>query len=207
MRMSFSVDANPDISAVILAGGRARRMGGQDKGLIEVNGRAMVDYVIRALRPQVGELMINANRNLNQYARLGNCRVISDELADFIGPLAGMASAMKHCKTPYLMAVPCDCPLITSDLAARLHHTLAKNNSDVSSAHDGDRLQPVFALMRCTLLPNLMDYLEAGHRKIDRWYETQRFSQSDFSDQPNMFLNINTPQDRDRLETEMSKTT
>ena len=146
--MSLSLGTNSDISAVILAGGRARRMGGQDKGLIEVNGRAMVDYVIQALRPQVAELMINANRNFDQYERLGNCRVISDELDGFIGPLAGMASAMRNCRTPYLMAVPCDCPLITSDLATRLLRTLEQNNSDVSSAHDGDRLQPVFALLR-----------------------------------------------------------
>ena len=205
--MSLSLGTNSDISAVILAGGRARRMGGQDKGLIEVNGRAMVDYVIQALRPQVAELMINANRNFDQYERLGNCRVISDELDGFIGPLAGMASAMRNCRTPYLMVVPCDCPLITSDLATRLLRTLEQNNSDVSSAHDGDRLQPVFALLRCALLPDLMDYLEAGHRKIDQWYETQRFSKSDFSDRLDMFLNINTPGDRDRLEMAMSKTT
>lgn len=205
--MTLPHSTNPDITGVILAGGQARRMGGQDKGLIEVNGRAMVDYVIRAVRPQVGKLIINANRNIDKYATLGNCPVISDELAGFVGPLAGMASAMQHCQTPYLLAVPCDCPLIAPDLAERLQLTLDKNKSDVSAAHDGNRLQPVFALLSCELLPSLVGYLEAGHRKIDRWYESQRFSQANFSDQPNMFLNINTPNDRNQLELALSKTT
>lgn len=198
--MSNSNTINPDITGVILAGGQARRMGGQDKGLIEVNGRAMVDYVVSALRTQVGELIINANRHLEAYAALGNCQVVSDQQQGFVGPLAGMASAMSHCRTPYLLAVPCDSPLIAPDLAQRLYLTLVNQNADISSVHDGDRLQPVFALLSCALLPSIVAYLQTGQRKIDTWYESQRFAVADFSDQPNMFLNINTPEERDQLE-------
>lgn len=198
--MSKPIRPNPDITGVILAGGQARRMGGNDKGLIEVNGRAMIDYVIQALRPQVSELLINANRHVDRYAALGNCQVVHDEIEGFVGPLAGMASAMSHCRTRYLLAVPCDSPLIAHDLAERLYAALDKNDANISSVHDGERLQPVFALLDRELLPSILDYLETGQRKIDRWYETERFAIADFSDQPDMFLNINTPEERDRLE-------
>lgn len=198
--MSEQPRPHPDITGVILAGGRARRMGGEDKGLIEVNGRPMIDYVIRALRPQVSDLLINANRHMDKYAALGNCQVVEDETGDFVGPLAGMASAMRHCRTRFLLAVPCDSPLIAHDLAERLYDALDKNNASISSVHDGERLQPVFALLNRELLPRIHEYLQAGNRKIDTWYETQRFAIADFSDQPDMFLNINTPQERDRLE-------
>ncbi len=160
----------------------------------------MVDYVIRALRPQVGELLINANRHADEYAALGNCRVIHDEKVGFIGPLAGMASAMSQCRTRFLLAVPCDSPLIAHDLAERLYTALHKNNANISSVHDGERLQPVFALLSRELLPSILEYLDAGNRKIDKWYESERFVIADFSDQPDMFLNINTPEERDRLE-------
>ena len=180
-------------------------MGGQDKGLIEVNGRAMVDYVVGALRPQVGKLLINANRHLEEYAALGNCPVVRDEQEGFVGPLAGMASAMRQCQTRYLLAVPCDSPLVAPDLTNRLYLALENNNADISSVHDGDRLQPVFALLSCKLLPSLLDYLNKGNRKIDRWYESERFAVADFSDQPDMFLNINTPEERDQLEIALAK--
>ena len=202
--MSETGAANTDITAVILAGGQARRMGGTDKGLIEVNGRPMVDYVACALRPQVNELLISANRHLDEYAALGKCRVISDNHEGFVGPLAGMASAMAYCQTRFLLAVPCDSPLIADDLAQRLYLALDKNETDISTVHDGERLQPVFALLNRALLPSIINYLDAGERKIDKWYESQGFAIADFSDEPNMFLNINTPQERDQLENQLA---
>ena len=175
-------------------------MGGTDKGLIELNGRPMVDYVVSALRPQVSELLINANRHLEQYAEIGDCPVISDQIQGFVGPLAGMASAMESCGSPFLLTAPCDSPLVAPDLAKRLFQSLKDEDAEISVAHDGERLQPVFALLSRELLPSILCYLTDGHRKIDQWYESRRFTTSDFSDRPDMFLNINTPEQREQLE-------
>jgi molybdenum cofactor guanylyltransferase len=189
------------ITGVVLAGGRARRMSGTDKGLIDINGRPMASYVIAALRPQVGELIISANRNLEEYAGLGgDCEVIPDMVGDFAGPLAGMASAMQAAGTPYLVTVPCDSPLVTPDLVRRLYAALSEEDAEISAATDGERLQPVFALLCCDLLTDLLEYLEAGQHKIDRWYEGRRLARVDFSDCPDMFVNINTPEERIRME-------
>ncbi len=109
-----------DITGVVLAGGRARRMGGEDKGLIRVDGEAMVVHALRGLAPQVGTLLVNANRNQERYAELGGCDVVADTEGDYAGPLAGMASAMQRATTRYILTVPCDSPLLTASLGERL---------------------------------------------------------------------------------------
>lgn len=189
-----------EISAVVLAGGRARRMGGRDKGLVTVDDRPMVQHIVQRIAPQVGTVLISANRNLEAYSRLGDYKVIPDELGEFEGPLAGMASALQVIDTPYLLTVPCDSPLLSDDLACRLFDALHDNDAEISVACDGKRLQPVFNLLRRNLLPSLLSYLESGERKIDRWYARHRTASADFSDRCDMFLNINTPQERTELE-------
>lgn len=189
-----------DITGVVLAGGRARRMGGADKGLVEVNGEAMIVHALRGLAPQVGSLLINANRNQERYAALGNCRVIPDADGDYAGPLAGMASAMQHATTRYILTVPCDSPFLTPSLGERLFAALRTDDGEISVAHDGARMQPVFALLDCALRESIVDYLSSGGRKIDAWYAERRLALADLADHPDMFLNINTPQDRDTLE-------
>lgn len=188
-----------DISAVILAGGQARRMGGMDKGLVELRGRPLLAYILSALRPQVGSILVNANRNLAQYRTFGH-PVHEDLVPGFHGPLAGMATGMQAATTPYLLAVPCDSPFVAAHLAATLYRSLLDNGAELSVAHDGTRMQPVFALLRCTLLPDLLAYLGDGGRKIDAWYARQRMALADFSTAPEMFLNLNTPADRSTLE-------
>ena len=189
-----------DITGVVLAGGRARRMGGADKGLVEVNGEAMVVHALRGLTPQVGTILINANRNQERYAALGSCRVIPDADGDYAGPLAGMASAMQHATTRYILTVPCDSPLLTPVLGERLFAALREDDGEISVAHDGARMQPVFALLDCTLRESIVDYLSGGGRKIDAWYAERRLALASLADHPDMFLNINTPEDRDTLE-------
>jgi molybdenum cofactor guanylyltransferase len=188
------------ITGVVLAGGRALRMGGEDKGLIPVAGEAMVVHAIDRLRPQVGAVLINANRNRQRYAELGGCQVVADGDGDFTGPLAGMASAMQQAKTRYILTVPCDSPLLAPDLAECMYAALADAHAEVSVAHDGDRLQPVFALLDCALRSSIMDYLAAGGRKIDTWYAERRLAIADLGHRPEMFLNVNTPEDRVLLE-------
>ena len=189
-----------DITGVVLAGGRARRMGGEDKGLIRVNGEAMVVHAIRGLEPQVGTLLINANRNQQRYAELGGCHVVADSDGDYAGPLAGMASAMQRATTRYILTVPCDSPLLAANLGEQLFSALHAADADISVAHDGIRLQPVFALLDCALRTSIVDYLVSGGRKIDAWYAEQRLAIGDLESHPDMFLNINTPGDRDLLE-------
>jgi molybdenum cofactor guanylyltransferase len=184
-----------EITAVILAGGQARRMGGQDKGLLELAGRPMIEHIITALAPQASGLLINANRNLERYRDYG-VPVIPDLMGEYFGPLAGMASGMRAAKTRYLLTAPCDSPFVPAGLAAILHGALQAKRAEICAAHDGQRIQPVFALLRCDLLPDLLAYLEQGGRKIDTWYARHRLALADFSRWPDAFLNINTPQDR-----------
>ena len=193
-----------DITGVVLAGGRARRMGGEDKGLVRVNGEPMIVHALRGLAPQVTGVLINANRNREEYAALGDCDVVADADGDFAGPLAGMASAMEHAATRYILTVPCDSPLLAPDLGERLFAALAAADAEVSVAHDGDRLQPVFALLDCALRESIVDYLASGGRKIDTWYAEQRLALGDLEDCPDMFLNINTPEERDLLEARLA---
>lgn len=188
------------IAGAVLAGGQGRRMGGEDKGLVEVAGRPMVAHVIERLRPQVGRLLINANRNREHYAEITGCRVVADREGGYAGPLAGMASAMKAGGTRYLLTAPCDAPLVSEQLGARLYASLVDERAELSVAHDGVRLQPVFALIDCSLLESLLSYLRSGERKIDRWYAQHRMARADCSDLPQSFSNVNTPEERAALE-------
>ena len=195
-------DAYPveHIAGTVLAGGRGRRMGGEDKGLVEIAGRPMVAHVLERLRPQAGLLLVNANRNRERYAEITGCRVIADREGGYAGPLAGMASAMEAARTRFLLTAPCDAPLVSEHLGPRLYRALAEEHAEMSVAHDGVRLQPVFALIRCSLLGSLLAYLSSGERKIDRWYARHRMARADFSDLPQSFSNINTPGERAALE-------
>jgi molybdopterin-guanine dinucleotide biosynthesis protein A len=192
-----------DITAVILAGGKARRMGGEDKGLIELNGRPLLDYIISGLHPQVGTILVNANRNLARYSEFGY-PVVEDILGDYFGPLVGMATGMQSAATPLLVSVPCDSPFIPSQLVATLYRALSESGAEISIAHDGTRLQPVYALLRCQLLPDLLAYLNDGGRKIDTWYGQHHMVTADFSTGPDVFLNLNTPEDRQQLENKLA---
>jgi molybdenum cofactor guanylyltransferase len=184
-----------NVSGIILAGGKARRMGGQDKGLIEINGQMMISYIISTLRPQVAEILINANRNEKKYAQFGY-PVFSDLLSDFQGPLAGFAAAIDKVTTRYICTCPCDGPLIPDDLVARLYAALQDQSAEICVAHDGNRIQPVYALIDCKLQTSLKKYLNSGERKIDRWYAQHKYVQVDFSDKKDSFINVNTPEDQ-----------
>ncbi|PWG62214.1 molybdenum cofactor guanylyltransferase MobA [Sediminicurvatus halobius] len=185
------------VTAIILAGGRATRMGGEDKGLIALAGRPMIAHVLDAVRPQVDAIIINANRNHERYAAFG-LPVVADREGGFQGPLAGMASGLAHCDTPLALTLPCDGPLVPADLVARLRAALG--DGDAAVAHDGERLQPAHALLRAPVLPSLERFLADGGRKIDRWYASLDVREADFSGQRELFINVNTPEEHARLE-------
>lgn len=170
-------------------------MGGEDKGLIELHGKPLLDYIIAGLRPQAGNVIVNANRNLDRYRAFGY-PVVADMMGDFFGPLVGMATGMQAADTQFILAVPCDSPFVPAQLCNTLLQAMKKVNADISVAHDGIRMQPVFALLRCELLPSLLSYLNEGGRKIDTWYAQHRLALADFSGSPDVFLNLNTPADR-----------
>ena len=183
-----------DVTALVLAGGEGRRLGGADKGLIPIGGRPLVSHVCKALQGQVGTLMISANRNLSAYRALGY-PVVTDEMPGHNGPLAGFLSGLRRVQTPFLLTVPCDAPRVAPDLVTRLLNALIASNADVAVAHDGSRLQPVHALLNVRVLPNLEAFLNAGNRKVQHWIQTCRGVEVDFSDAAEYFRNVNTPED------------
>lgn len=182
------------ITGLILAGGRGSRMGGVDKGLQTFRGMPMVSHAIRRLAPQVGMLAINANQNLEVYKEFG-LPVWPDELQEFPGPLAGLQTGLTHCKTPCLLAAPCDSPFLPMDLGARLMDALQAEDADIAFAVTGDgesrQLHPVFCLLKTSLLPNLTQYLQGGGRKMQAWMESQHAVDVHFADEA-AFQNINT---------------
>lgn len=188
-----------DITGVLLAGGQARRMGGLDKGLVPLGGRPMIEHALAALRPQVGRLLINANRNLETYARYG-VPVVPDSISGYQGPLAGISSALSVIETPFLLTAPCDSPLLAPDLAACMYRSLAAAGADLAVAHDGERQQPVFLLLRRELAADLRDYLEGGDRKIDLWFARHRVANADLSHRRDSFVNINDLAEQERVE-------
>ncbi|MFL6712643.1 MAG: molybdenum cofactor guanylyltransferase MobA [Sulfurifustis sp.] len=200
--MTVTEAVRENITGVILAGGRGSRMGGDDKGLVTLNGKPMVWHVMTRLRPQVGALLISANRNQERYAAFG-VPVVPDLLPDFQGPLAGIASALQHAQTAYVVTAPCDSPLIGPDLVTRLARALVVESAEVAVAHDGSREHPVFLLLERALAPSLTAFLSAGERKIDRWFARHRVARADFSDCPDAFLNVNDAAERRALETRL----
>jgi molybdenum cofactor guanylyltransferase len=174
-------------------------MGGQDKGLIPLAGRPMVEHVLERFRPQVDEVMISANRNRDHYAGFGHA-VVEDIMSDYPGPLAGVLSALHATRQPWLAIVPCDSPLLPGDLVERLLRSALGDSAELAVAHDGARLQTMFALLHRSLLAPLRAYLEGGGRRVDTWYAQHRMVIADLSDHPEAFVNVNTPEDHAALE-------
>lgn len=191
-----------NITGLILAGGRGTRMGGLDKGLILLDGRPMVEYAISRLRPQVANIVISANRNQDRYRKFGH-QVVSDMLEDYPGPLAGIAAALPAMSTDYAVTVPCDTPLLSDELVARLWRAMQKENTDLAVAHDGWRIQPGFMLMKRTLHADLTSFLAAGERKVERWIEHHRFTVASFGGYTENFANVNDPDDRKVVEMQL----
>ncbi|MBL1321094.1 MAG: molybdenum cofactor guanylyltransferase [Methylophaga sp.] len=190
----------PSITGVILSGGKARRMGGNDKGLITFNNKPLIRHVIDILTPQVDDLIINANRNIELYQNFGY-PVIADSLEDYCGPLAGMLSAMQSVNSDYILTAPCDAPMISPQYRQRMMETLLNEQADITVASDGKRLQPVFCLIPTRLQDDLAQYLAQGDRKIDLWFEQHKLAVVDFSDQVDSFANVNSPDDISNYQT------
>jgi len=182
------------VTGIVLAGGLGRRMGGMDKGLMPLHGKPMIAHVIERLAPQVDELLVNANRNPENYASLGY-RVIPDTMPGYAGPLAGLQTGLAEARNELVATVPCDSPFLPADLVARLQASLQAHDADLAVARTFDQPHPVFCLCRHTLLPHLTAFLDHGGRKIDAWYATLKVIEVPFDDEAEAFMNINTWQE------------
>lgn len=183
------------VTGILLAGGQGRRMGMVDKGLQLLHGEPMVAAVLARFAPQVDEVLINANQNLEAYRAFGR-RVVPDAIGGFAGPLAGLHAGLSAASHPLVLTAPCDSPFLPLDLFSRLKDAMKEN--DLAVAKTGDQPHPVFALVRQSVRQNLEDFLAGGGRKIDAWYASLRVIEVPFDDEADAFRNINTREELDR---------
>ncbi|CAN0619299.1 Molybdenum cofactor guanylyltransferase [Burkholderia multivorans] len=192
----------PAITGLLLAGGRATRMDGADKGLQTLHDAPLALHVLRRLAPQVDEIVVSANRHLDRYAELGapyHARVVPDTTPDFPGPLAGLLAGMRAARAPLVACAPCDTPFLPAELVARLHAALDAQQADIAmavtvDAHEHRAPQPTFALLRTTLADDLAASLAAGERKVRAWYARHKTVEVEFRDE-RAFYNANSWQE------------
>ena len=182
-----------EITAVILAGGQASRMDGEDKGLIVFRELPLIAHVVNVVESKVSQILISANRNFEEYANFG--KVISDDLEGYQGPLAGISKALKVSSTPYLLVLPCDSPLVDASLIDSLIEKMEVSQADICVAHDGSIMHATFALMKTKVEKSLEEFLEEGGRKMALWYRQQSLERIDVSSHLEVLTNINRPED------------
>lgn len=183
------------VTGIILAGGAGSRLGGADKGLQLHAGRPLIEWVIERLRPQVETILISCNRNLKRYAGYA-CPVFADRMPLYSGPLAGLARVLPEVETTTCVTVPCDNPALPLDLVERLQTALAlESSARVAVAHDGERLQPLYAMLPATLGAELEAWLQAGGRAPREWYPQLGMQLASFADAPGQFRNLNAASD------------
>ena len=181
----------PEITGVILAGGLARRMNGQDKGLVTYQDKPLIEHVLQDFMPQIDHCMISANRNIARYQGYGH-PVYRDEMGDYAGPLAGIATALRHCETKWLACVPCDAYSLPSNLVQQLLQTAHSSQAKICIANDGQRWQPLYALIHTATLTPLEHYLDTGKRSVMQWVKSQNAAIADCSNEHQHFKNINS---------------
>jgi len=183
-----------DVTALILAGGQGRRLGGVDKGLVRLHARPLIEYVLRALRPQAASVLISANQNQEQYRKYG--QVVQDpaEFDGSQGPLAGLLAAAPHINTPWLVVAGCDMPALPDDYVAQLYAGLMAQGGHIAFAHAGARDHSICLLLHASMLATVRDYLQGGRRAVLPWLESQHAVRVVF-DHAQAFLNVNTPEE------------
>lgn len=198
------------ISAIILAGGRASRMGGIDKGLVLLQQKPLIEHVLTRLIPQADEIIINANREIAQYQTLGypilkDAQIELESFNDFAGPLAGVYLGLKHAQHDYLLTVPCDSPFLPLNLAQCLKTALIENNVDIAVAKCDGNTYPVFCLCKKSTYTSLNDYLLQGGRKMSTWQKNLKYIEVDFNHDADAFVNLNTIEDLSALELKLKE--
>ncbi len=183
-----------NITAVIVAGGKGARMGGRDKGLIKLNDKTIVEHIIEKISPQLDRIIINANRNQEEYRQYGY-PAIKDSLPGFPGPLAGMLTALESSDTDFIITLPCDGPHLTDNFVSKMSQALAESKAEIAVAHDGKRMQQMYALIPVYLHADLAVFLRHDNRAVKDWFAQHSIILVDFSESPEMFININSKED------------
>ena len=181
-------------TAIVLAGGQGMRMHGKNKGLVTFLGKPLVWHVLNRIAPQVGHVVISANRDLAAYAHYAY-PIITDKQHDACGPLAGIVAALTAVQTEYVLIVPCDTPFLPGDLVVRLASSMIEQDTALAVAHDGERMQPLVALMRRKVAAAAQDLFDAGDRTVKTWLLTHAPTVVGFTDQPAAFQNMNSDMD------------
>lgn len=192
------------ISAILLAGGAGRRMGGEDKGLLKLKGKPLVEWVLARIAPQVDEILISANRNLDTYRAFGY-PVLPDKTEGYAGPLAGIARGLLDAKHELILSAPCDTPFLPDDLVARLMHALLAGDFDLAVPVIAGAGQHAICLMRRQVGANLAGYLAQGGHKVQEWQAGLKCAQADFTDAAPFFVNLNQPEQLAALESRIKR--
>ena len=182
------------LSAVVLAGGRGRRLGGQDKGLVRLQDKPLIEYSLALLKPYTERIMISANRNQETYQHYG-FPVISDDSDEFAGPLAGILAALRQCQTDSLLVLACDIPFLPKRTVDMLIERYQTNDCDICCVEDENGLQPLVGILSTSLADKLSDYLAAGHNKVQEWFRAQQLCTLQIQPQEGKVFNINTEQE------------
>ncbi|MGD9000042.1 MAG: molybdenum cofactor guanylyltransferase MobA [Granulosicoccaceae bacterium] len=195
MSQTYHGRAKP-VTAIVLAGGRGRRMQGQDKGLVDIAGRPLISYVIERVRPYVETVLVSANRNHDTYKALADAVIRDDpQIGEaYAGPLAGILAGLEQASTEYVLVIPCDTPCLPENLLPALLTTLKAEEAEIAYVHDGERDQQLIMLLRKELAPVLREWLLSGGRAVREWLATRRHSVVKF-DKPSQFINLNTTED------------
>ncbi len=201
---SAPVSCEHPVAAVVLAGGLARRMGGVDKGLVELNGKPMVQWALQRILPQVDRVIINANRNLESYKKF-EVPVVADSIDGHLGPLAGLLTAMQYFEEEYIFMCPCDSPFLPDTMVQTMLDAMRAESAGIAVATDGERQQPVFLLTNRKCQSSLQKFLAAGERKIDRWFAEEKLVEVSFAHHADAFRNINTEEELMAVEKELSQ--
>lgn len=192
------------VTGLILAGGRSSRMEGNDKGLLKLLERPMIEHVIERLKPQVDTVLISANRHIEQYQQYGY-KVLIDKYDDFRGPLAGMSRGLEASNSDYLLTVPCDGPLLPVDLAQRMLKSIQQQQADAALVYDGKYKQPTYNLIHHRLQDDINHSLQCNEHKLGKWLMDHGALKVDFSEQKVAFINVNTPDDLHKLEQQLKR--
>jgi molybdopterin-guanine dinucleotide biosynthesis protein A len=183
-----------DVTAVILCGGAGQRLGGDDKPLVEHNGRPLIEFILEELEPVCAHVLISANRNLDVYQHYG--QVITDGDADR-GPLEGIACCLERLPTPWAFVCPGDAPFVTAEILRRLYTSLANTELRMAIAHDGQRRQHLHVLLGAEFGPSIREYLLAGHHSVYGWQQDQDAIEVAMPDLAAAFVDLDEPGDLD----------
>jgi len=186
------------LTVVVLAGGKGNRLEGLDKGLIPWQGRPFIEHVLDTVASVTSNIIISANRHLDQYRQYGYA-VIADDIEGYAGPLAGMLSSLKTVQTPYVLTLPCDAPLLEQDIIGVFCRKHAQEQQLLYVADSDEGLQPVYAMIHRSMVDSMQDYLDQGHRKTRDWMLTNDACRVKFESHTTSFMNINTTDDLESL--------